>query len=358
MSVLTKVTRRKFLKAAVASGTAAVSWPLITASAHAANAPYRLMFADTFTEATEKYVATGLDLFKQLAERYSNGQLAVDLYRGGKLGGQTELPQKVQYGAVQACQVSMQNFVPYSEAYNVLDFPFLFPTNNAFQTFLGSPTFLKSELIGQPANKGLKVLVGLWANTGFRVFCTSKRAAREVRVPQDLKGLKVRVTNSKVEQQAFKLTPASPVSVAWSETYLALQQGTVDALNVGLGPLTANRIQEVVATATRLDMSFNAHVAVMSKKWHDRLPQAIKDAIDRAASEAWAHQQKQQEKNNQRMWKEWEALGVKIIDLTPEERKQWVAEVGHQRSEWTPWKKRFGMSLYEHIAHLERNTHA
>lgn len=355
MGSRTKVSRRAFFKAAAVSGAAVATWPLIRTSAHAANPEYKMIFADTFAEATEKYVATGIDLFKELAERYSDGRLAVDIYRGGTLGGQTELPQKVQYGAVQACQVSMQNFVPYAEAYNVLDFPFLFPSNEAFQAFLSSPTFLKSSLISQPATKGLNVLVGLWANTGYRVFCTSKRAAREVRLPKDLKGLKVRITNSKVEQQAFKLTPASPVSVAWSETYLAMQQGTVDALNLGLGPLTANRIQEVVATATRLNMSFNAHVAVISKKWHDSLPQPVKDAIERAGRESWAQQQKLQEENNQRMWKEWESLGIKIIDLTPEERKKWIDEVGHQRPEWKPWKERFGMSLYEQIASLDKN---
>lgn len=356
MGISTKVTRRTLLKTVAASGAAAVSWPLIRIPAHAADAQYRMLFADTFTEATEKYVATGLDQFKKLAERYSEGRLAVDIYRGGQLGGQTELPQKVQYGAVQACQVSMQNFVPYSEAYNILDFPFLFPTNDAFEKFLNSPTFLESDLIKQPATKRLKVLVGLWANTGFRVFCTSKRDGREVRVPEDLKGLKVRVTNSKVEQQAFKLTPASPVSVAWAETYLALQQGTVDALNVGLGPLTANRIQEVVATATRLDMSFNAHVGVVSKSWYDGLPDSVKDAIDHAAQESWVHSQKQQAENNERMWQEWKDLGIKIIDLTPEEHEKWVATVGHQRPEWQSSKKRFGMPLYEKIAQLEQTT--
>ena len=58
----------------------------------------------------------------------------------------------------------------------------------------------------------------------------------------DLDGVKIRVTGSKVEQQVFKLTPANPVSIAWGETYQALQQGAADALNVGLGPLTATKI--------------------------------------------------------------------------------------------------------------------
>jgi len=139
---------------------------------------------------------------------------------------------------------------------------------------------MRSKLGTEPATKGFKVLAGLWANTGLRVTGISKKVKREVRLPSDLKGLKIRVTSSKVEQQAFALTPGNPVSVDWAETYQAMQQGTVDALNVGLGPLSSARIQETIGTVTRIGMSFNAHVVVVSKRWFDALPSAVREAID------------------------------------------------------------------------------
>ena len=95
-----------------------------------------MLLAHTFSEATEKYVVTGIDQFKQAAEKYSQGKLLVDVHGSGKLGGQNVLPQKVQQGAIQACQLSMQNFTPFSELYNVLDFPYLFASNQAFEKFL------------------------------------------------------------------------------------------------------------------------------------------------------------------------------------------------------------------------------
>ncbi len=54
------------------------------------------------------------------------------------------------------------------------------------------------------------------------------------------------------------------------------------------------------------------------------------------------------------MWAEWKAAGIKIIDLTPDERKQWIAAVGHQRPEWKQWKDRYGMALYENIVKLNQ----
>lgn len=344
-------SRRRLLKATAAAGAiAGVQWPLIRSGSAAEIAEHKMIFAHTFTQATEKYVVSGIDRFKELAEKYSGGRLAVDVHEGGKLGGQSELPQKVQYGAIQACQVSMQNFTPYAEIYNILDFPFMFSSNDSFERFLGHPIFLKSALMEDPAKRGMHVLGGMWANTGYRIFCTGVRAAREIRTPQDLKGLKVRVTNSKIEQQAFKLTPASPVSVAWAETYQAVQQGAVDALNVGLGPLTAARLHETLSTATRLKMSFNAHVTVVSRSWYRALPDAVREAIDRAARESSVFQREEQEKANDRMWAEWKQRGIKVLDLSPEEHAQWVAAVGHRRPEWKQWKERYGVKLYEQIA--------
>jgi TRAP-type C4-dicarboxylate transport system substrate-binding protein len=348
-----RVSRRKAVLGGLAAAGAAASWPLIRGTANAQQkADHTMLFAHTFTQATEKYVVTGIDVFKRLAEKYSEGRLLVDVHEGGKLGGQNVLPQKVQQGAIQATQLSTQNFTPFSEAYNVLDFPYLFKSNEAFEKFLSHPYFMDSTFGKEPAEKGLKVLAGMWANSGLRVFCVSKKIGREVHRPKDLEGLKVRVTASKVEQQAFALTPASPVSIAWAETYQAMQQGTADALHVGLGPLTSARIHEVIGTGTRLGMNFNAHVAVVGRKWFEALPAKIQEATERAAREAWAYQQAEQRKADERMWAEWKAAGIKVVDLTADERKQWVAAVGHQRPEWNQWKDRYGRALYEKVAEL------
>ncbi|MEP6609030.1 MAG: TRAP transporter substrate-binding protein [Burkholderiaceae bacterium] len=348
--------RRNIVLGGLAAGGLA-SWPLIRGAAHAQQkAEHTMVFASTFSSATENQVVTGVDLFKQLAEKYCEGRLHVDYHGGGKLGDQSVLPQKVQQGAIQACMVSMQNFTPYSESFNLLDFPYLFQSNAAFERFLESPLMLQSTLISEPQSKNMKVLAGMWANTGLRVLGLSKKLGREVHVPTDLKGVKVRVTTSKVEQQAFALTPGSAVSVNWGETYQAMQQGTVDGLNVGLGPLTSARVHETIGTATRINMSFNAHVSVVNNRWFDALPAPVRDAIERAAKESWAFQKSEQRKADEKMWADWKAAGIKIVDLTSEERNQWIAAVGHQRPEWKQWKDRYGLALYESIVKLNQTT--
>ena len=57
-----------------------------------------------------------------------------------------------------------------------------------------------------------------------------------------------------------------------------------------------------------------------------------------------------QKKNDEQMWKEWASAGIKIIDLTPEERKAWISAIGPNRPEWLPLKEKYGSSLLEQIA--------
>src|SRR5699024_4847310 len=156
--------------------------PLVSGGLHAASR-HKMMFAHTFTDASEKCVVAGISLFKELAEKYSDGRLEVDVREGGKLAGQSELLQTVQCGSVQACLLSMQNLTTFADIYNVLDLPFLFPSTEAFNKYLESDHFQDSQFIKMPEQKGLRVLKGLWANTGMRVVCVNKRQDRQISVP-------------------------------------------------------------------------------------------------------------------------------------------------------------------------------
>ena len=346
-----QLTTRRALLTKVSAGAAVMALPYFR-TAHAQQAEHKMVFAHTFSPATEQFVVTGIDVFKTLAEKYSAGKLLVDVHDSGKLGGQNVLPQKLQSGLIQGCQLSMQNFAPFSESFNLLDMPYLLPSNKALDRVLESEWFLQSKFTTEPLAKGFKVIPGMWANAGYRVLGVSKRRPREVRVPDDLKGMKVRVNPARVEQQAWALTSASQVTIAWGETYQAMEQGVADALNVGMGPIAATKIEETLSSVTLIDMSFNAHVAVVSAKWYQALPKSIQMAIDRAGAESLQYQKAQQQAANERMAVDWKKAGIKIITLTADERKLWVATVGHTRSDWGPLKDRYGRGEYTKLMEM------
>jgi TRAP-type C4-dicarboxylate transport system substrate-binding protein len=344
-----KISRRNFVKTSAVAATAALSAPSLILPGRAPSADHVLTFGHTFGKATEDVMITGLELFKQKAEEYADGKLLVDIHEAGSLGGQNELPQKVLTGSIQGCQLSTQNFTPFSDVYNLLDLPYLFPGNDAFEDMLASEEFLESEFTTQPLGKGLMVLPGMWANAGFRVLGIGKKAERTIQTPQDLDGIKIRVTGSKVEQQIFNMTPASPVSIAWAETYQAMQQGVADALNVGLGPLTATKIYETLGSATLSQINFNCHVTVISARWFDTLPSGVQDAVLTAAAESYAFQRTGQADANRRMIEMWEASGITIIEPSAAEKQIWSEAVGHQRPEWDSLKEQYGADVYEKL---------
>jgi TRAP-type C4-dicarboxylate transport system substrate-binding protein len=345
------ISRRDILKSGIATA-AGVALPFINTTARAAKADHTLSFGHTFGKATEKYMVTGLEFFKERAEHYSGGKLLVDIHEAGSLGGQTVLPQKVLTGAIQACQLSTQNFTPFSSVYNILDFPFLFPSNDKFEEILASDLFKDSELTREPESKGFKVLPGMWSNAGHRVLGVSKEADKVVKVPSDLEGMKIRVTGSKVEQKFFELTPANPVSIAWGEAYQALQQGAADALNVGLGPLTATKIYETFGSATMTQISLNCHLTVLNKRWFDKLPTDVQEGIMKAAAESFAFQQEKQRKANEEMVELWKSSGIKVHMLSDAEKKVWNELAGHKLPAYDKLKDRYGRDLYEKLASL------
>ena len=339
--------RRNILRGSAVAATAA-SWPLITSTARAQKAEHTMKIGYSFSLASEKFVATAIARFKELAEKATGGRLAVEIFPGGVLGDQGVMVQKVQQGVIQATQVSMANFTAFSPSYNVLDFPYLFKGDvRVFEKFLEDPFLVRSTFATEPEAKGLKVLPGMWASFGMRQLGISKKKGVEVRRPGDLRGVKVRVTASKIEQQAFALTPGSPVSINWGETYQAMQQGACDAVNVAMAPLQAYRISETLGSFTQIDATPNAHVTVMNAQWFGALPGPVKDAIMKAAADAWEWQKAEQRKIDAATAGIWKAAGVKFVTSTPDERKEWISAIGHQRSDYNQWKDRFGRDLYD-----------
>lgn len=343
--------RRSFVKTAAACSAGVIAAPFINTVARAAE--HRMIFGHTFSSASTEFMATGLAEFKARAEELSEGQLTVDIHEAGSLGGQNVLPQKVLTGAIQGCQLSTSNFVHYSEVYSILDMPYLFASNEAFENTIKTEEFLKSDFVSVPGSKGFQVVPGMWANAGFRVLGISKKVDRVVRTPDDLNGLKVRTNGTSIEEVMFKLTSASPVSIAWAEAYQAMQQGAADALSVGLGPLTATKIHETLGSATLYEQNFNSHITILSKRWFDALPDTVQAAIMQAGKDSYELQKAQQAKANANMIEMWQESGIEIVQLTPEEKALWVDTIGHQRSEYDPLKDRFGRDNLETIIKLQ-----
>ena len=202
----------------------------------------------------EQSNVTGLIQLKQYVEEESKGKIYFDLQYGGTLGNQIEMPRKLQQGVLAGCHASTQNAAAAAGVWNVIDFPYVVGPVDNFWKLLYSKR-INDTLRKKSEEQGLITLC-IFPQT--RWIEMRKGLGFEIRRPEQLKGVKMRVTGSRLEQVAFQILPANPTPVAWGEVYNALKDGTVDGIHVGPGPVADYSISDVVGTQTDVDFMYNS----------------------------------------------------------------------------------------------------
>jgi len=161
------------------------------------------------------------DVFKYMVESESGGQLKVELYPAGQLGAELELVGQVQSGAIQMTMVSGV-FGRFCKEVSILDIPYLFSSAPVAYAVLESD-FGKKLADHCLAQTGMRILA--YGEVGFRNFTNN---VREIKTPEDIKGLKLRVQEVPLYLTLVKALGGVPTPIAWSETPGALRTGVVD----------------------------------------------------------------------------------------------------------------------------------
>ena len=139
----------------------------------------------SISTAQNSHQGVAIDTFaKEVASR-TGGRYKVETFYNGSLGGERESIEAVQLGTQELAFSSsgpVPNFVPETK---ILDVPFLFRDKAHARAVLDGP--IGQDLLAKFDAKGFKALA--WAENGFRHMTNSKR---DVKAPEDLKGLKMR----------------------------------------------------------------------------------------------------------------------------------------------------------------------
>jgi tripartite ATP-independent transporter DctP family solute receptor len=216
--------------------------------------------------------------FKDLVESMSGGEIEVEIFPAGQLGNMREMVESTQMGATQIviCYTSVGTI--FSPELMVVQIPFIFPTAaHAWRALDGQwGKDLADELL---RDAGLRNLA--WGEGfGFRVVWNNKRPIRR---PADLKGLKIRVPESKGLFALFKALGAAPVTITWTELYTALQTGAADGCEPELGGGAMIKLYETTKYVTLTNHAYNIHGMWANEKWFQSLSNKHKKIIIEAA---------------------------------------------------------------------------
>src|SRR5699024_11192845 len=109
---------------------------------------------------------------------------------------------------------------------------------------------------------------------------------KPVILPSDLEGMKIRTTNSRIEQSDFEAFGARPTPVAWSDVFTALQQGTVEGEGNSYSLLWDTKHQEVLSYATEVNYNYSSDIVVMNLDKFNSLTKKQQEIIIEAGEEA------------------------------------------------------------------------
>jgi C4-dicarboxylate-binding protein DctP len=262
---------RNLLLAAVAAALIAVP------GVAPAQQPIVIKFSHVVAPDTPK--GKGAEKFKELAEKYTNGKVKVEVYPNSTLYKDKEELEALQLGAVQMLAPSNSKFGPIGiRDFEVFDLPFLIPNLASLRKVTEGPIGKKMLHLMEP-----KGMIGLayWDN-GFKQMSANK----PLRMPADYKGLKFRIQSSKVLEAQFRALGAVPQVMAFSDVYQALQTGVVDGQENTWSNMYTQKMHEVQKYATETNHGYIGYVVVVNKKFWDGLPADIRGELEKAMAEA------------------------------------------------------------------------
>lgn len=255
--------------------------------------------------------------FKELAEKYTNGRVVVDVYPNSQLYKDKEELEALQLGAVQMLAPSLAKFGPLGvREFEVFDIPYILPDKEALRKITDGP--LGRKLLDKLKPKGITGLA-YWDN-GFKILS----ANRPIEHPKDVQGLKMRIQSSKVLEAQMRALGALPQVLPFSEVYQALQTGVVDGTENPPSNMYTQKMFEVQKYATMSNHGYLGYAVIANKKFWDGLPADVRSELERALAEATAFANEESQRDNDEALAQMVKSGKTTFhEPTVDERKEW-----------------------------------
>ncbi len=272
----------------LAAALLACALAAVQLTAHA-QAPIVIKFSHVVAKDTPKGKAA--EKFRELAEAATKGRVKIEVYPNSTLYKDKEELEALQLGAVQMLAPSLAKFGPLGvKEFELFDLPYVFPDKAALDRITDGP--IGRDLLKKLEPKGILGLA-YWDN-GFKMMSSN----RPMRVPADMKGLKMRIQASKVLDEQMRSLGANPQVMAFSEVYQALQTGVVDGTENPPSNLYTQKMHEVQKHLTATNHGNIGYAVIVNKKFWDKLPADIRTQLEGAMKEATVYADKIAQEEN------------------------------------------------------------
>ena len=272
------------------------------------------------SDTTTNLINVSLENFAKYVEEQSGGAVKVDIYAAEQLGSNAEMAEMLEMGSLDAMMMPQGQEASFAPKINTLGLPFLFPDYDSVYKVLDSE--IGDELVADLESHNM-IQLAYWEN-GLRQTTNSKRA---INSSADFKGLKIRTPEDAMTMAIFEALGASPSPLAFSELYLALQQGTFDGQENPVSNIYANNFQDVQKYLAMTNHKYECKNMIFSLTSWNKYPEDVQNLLKEAAKTYGDEHRKAIVDSQETMLKELEEAGMEVTYPDVEELKAATASV-------------------------------
>ena len=155
-------------------------------------------------------------------EKATNGRYSIQMFPSMQLGGEKEMIEQAQVGALQIARISVGPMGPIVDELNVFNMPFVFKNEAQMRKVIDGP--IGVEMLTKLTNSSARLVALGWMDAGTRNVYSDKPVSK----PADLKGMKIRMMGNPLFVETMNAMGGNGVAMGFNELHQALQSGVVD----------------------------------------------------------------------------------------------------------------------------------
>jgi tripartite ATP-independent transporter DctP family solute receptor len=298
----TKMDRRALL--ATASAFAASGFIPGSASAQA-----KMVMKAADVHPTGYPTVAAVEAMGKKLEAATNGRLSVQMFPAMQLGGEKEMIEQAQVGALQIARVSVGAIGPVVDDLNVFNLPFVFRDGAHMEKVIDGA--IGTELLAKITATEKTGLIGLaWMNAGTRNIYNTKRPIKSL---DDLKGMKIRMMGNPLFVDTMNSLGGNGIAMGFDQLYNAMQTGVVDGAENNFPTFIAQNHFQVAKNISMTEHLIIPEILVFSRKSWAALSAEDQALVAKTGKEAQAEQRVLWYKAEDEALAKMKTAGIEII---------------------------------------------
>lgn len=337
-----QITRRSLLATGLAAGATLPLCSLISRRASAA-AEFNLKWA-TGQDPTHPINTRQQEALNRIREA-TGGRVDIQLFPANQLGSDTDLLSQVRSGGVDFFNLSSSILSTLAPSAGILNTGFAFKDYDTVWKAMDGD--VGNYVRNQIQKVGLRAPFRLYDN-GFRQITSS---TRPIKVPDDLKGFKIRVPPSPILTSLFESFDAGPAPINFNEVYSALQTKVVDGQENPLPIIYTTRLYEVQKYASITGHTWDGYWILANRRTWDKLPEDMRAIVTREVDRSAVDQREDIAKLSVSLREDLTSKGLQFNDVDRSVFRETLGKTTYYKD----WKAKFGEEAW---STLEKYTGA